>query len=310
MLDDLRLCLSRRYSPIKLIDAVQTWAGENGREAMLSADTWNSYRDNAGIEAHLPTVLILAEFFNSQPVKPGKAASRFHDKSSAVLRAGRAQRFQRSVGQDPLLRKEDVDRRAGAYVVFRVESEHGNPCQELVLVHPAAGKARARFATIIGRNLIVRGHWHLLGNSLYVAGLGFRAGHLPDFLTLSFLESDEIAGGVISGLGTSRREPVTMSVVVMKLPDINYNLGNIGDQSDAVLIKEFRAAVPRMMTKRQKVFFDQVQKEVYGDDLARREQWLAQKLITSADPFVACLRSRDMKDIIDPGLRRFCANFG
>jgi hypothetical protein len=125
-------------------------------------------------------------------------------------------------------------------------------------------------------------------------------------LTLSFLEADQIAGGVLSGLGTSRREPVTMCVVVTKL-DIEGDFRSIGDLSDAALIEKFRDAVPRMMNKRQRTFFADVHREVYGQDLTKPDHWLAQELITSSDAFIRNLRSREnFAEIIDPGLRRFC----
>ncbi|WP_375414992.1 hypothetical protein [uncultured Bradyrhizobium sp.] len=307
LLRNLQLALFPRPRDINsLIDAIQKWAVVSSREASLSADTWTGYRHSAAVEAHLPTVLILAEYFYSHPTSKNRSASIFQNICSDMLTVGREGRYQRTAGQDPALRNKEVDRRAGAYAIFRVESEHGNPCQELLLVHPAEGKSRVRFATVVGRNLIVRGHWHLLGSSLHVSGLGFRHGHLPDFLTLSFLEADQIAGGVLSGLGTSRQEPVTMSVVVTKL-DLRGNFQKIGDLSDAMLLDKFRKFVPRMMTKRQRTFFDRVHQEVYGTAPVKPDVWLAQKLITSSDAFIRALRgSENFLKMIDPGLRRFC----
>ena len=288
---------------------VEGWSSLHCREAHHTSETWDNYRKNPRKAAHLSIVLILLEYrlANADTIKKDAQAKEFDRLCSTILQRARKQRFERNVGHDLSLRSEDIDLRSGAYVLFRQESRFRRPCQELALLAPAEGAEKARYALIIGHNLIIRGQWHVAGASIYVAGVGYREKHTPDFISLAFLEADQIAGGVLSGLSTSRREPVTMSVILMKLENTPLQVFQTLDCSDVELLAKFRdCGIPRLISAKQRKILEEIHADAFGRTELKQESWFQQKIMTSDDQFVTGFRSREnVHRVIDKGFRKF-----
>ena len=163
ILNDLGLAISVK-SRAQLVDDVQNWASVNAREARLTRETYNGYKERDQTEAHLAVALVIQEYLHahSRLVRNSTAAKRVNNACASILRKSRKQRFERSAGQEPSVDGIQVNRHSGAYVLFRMESNIGKICQELIILSPGENKEKVRHATVVGRNLIVRGHWHLI----------------------------------------------------------------------------------------------------------------------------------------------------
>jgi hypothetical protein len=311
LLDNLTVALGRKDRD-SLIDDIQQWAKTHGREGHLTDETYKNYKSDPNKAAHLAVSLLVLEYLISheRQIKNKLRAQKVRAACSALLASRQKQRFERNAAQEPSADGAAVDRDSGAYALCRMESDIANLCQELVVLAPSEGAERVRYATLIGRNVVMRGHWHLFGFSLCVTAAGYRAGHKPDLMTIAILRSEggtDLTGGVLTGLTTQNREPVTQSVIIKKIPDIDPNLLHVGNRSDAEIIRQFCAVVPQHLTLRQRKLFAEVHNEIFGDSMPTPESWFDQKVINATERFVAGIRDReDLSRALFPGLLRFC----
>lgn len=189
----------------ELIDEIQAWSEASGREGTLSKETFQKYKKKAAqTVAHFQISLIIREFLhgNKSRIKNEAAADRVEQLCRSVLERTKTKqkRFERNPGQDLSADSSSIDLNAGAYAIFRYESDFANLCQELIILSPGEGQEKTRYAVLIGRTVVMRGHWHQFGPSLYITGLGYEKRHKPYFMTIAFSGGHDISGGVLTGL--------------------------------------------------------------------------------------------------------------
>jgi hypothetical protein len=313
--DTLLRLLTRAYrkkSRAALINDVQHWSKDHAREALITDETYAAYKVNAAVQCHIGTALVLLEYLSSHRtlIKDTTAAKSAQDACIKLLRHSKKRRFDRSAAQEPSVEGSNVDRASGAYVLIRVESQLAKLCQELLVLEPAEKNEKVRHATLIGSSIVMRGHWHLFGSSVYVNTVGYRVGHEPDFITISFLRpdnNDDLTSGVLTGLTTKNREPVTMCVVLIRIRNFDPSLYTVSDLSDVDLTREFAASVPRRLSTKQKGLLDDVHKEIFGEDQNAKRWWFEQRIINPSDRYIAGIRGHEaLSQLISPGLLKFC----
>jgi hypothetical protein len=303
---------------LTLIDRIQKWEREHGREASLTPEGYNNLRTRRGQQAHFLTAIILLEYLaaHSSAVRDNKKRTVFRRVRTTLLtqiRASRKSRFERSIGHDHKIDAAAIDRFRGVYAFCRVESQTGHPCQELIILSGSKGTERTRYATYVGHNLIVRGRWHLLGPTLYVEGSGYRPGHQPNFISLSLpcRDNPNVLGGVLVGLASANRDPVTLCVLAIKILDFDQSLFDIGNYSDPEILQEFCATVPRTMSEAVWRMFERVHNELaetpeYKARLVQ-SSWFAPRFINASEPYVSRISGmQDLSRLVMPELARFC----
>jgi hypothetical protein len=306
-----------REPPASLVDRIQRWEREHGREAALSSEAYHNLKIKKGQAAHFQTAILFLEFLvaNWSSVKNRTAARRVRAILSSDVASSRKRRFERDMGHDSKSDSVSIDHFSGAYALCRIQSQTNLPCQELLILSPAKGRERTRYATYVSHNLIVRGRWHLLGPALYVEGVGYRAGHKPDFMSLSLPCREDInaLGGLLIGLATANRDVVTMAAFAIRIDQIDESLFAIGDRSDAEIIEQFTRAVPAELPATRWKRFEAAHKrlnENNPDYRARLSQanWFSPKFINAADPFVTHISgiAELARHVILPGIRTFC----
>lgn len=312
--DRVLLLLQRAFrtkSKVSVIKRIEDWAPAKAREALLTHETLAGYRTNAKIECHVGPALLFLEYLiaHRTSVRDATAANTAQRACESILERSRKRRFERSAVQEYAVEGSVINRHSGAYALIRMESRIGQLCEELIILCPPEGNEKARHACLIGRNLIMRGHWHLVGSSIYVSGVGYKPRHQPDFMTVSFSKADleaDIMGGVLTGLTTEHREPVTMSVIVTKIRDFEPSFARIVDRSDPEIIRNFVAVVPKRLAAVQRGILDEVHDQVLSEQPKGQAWWFEQKVINPTDAFVAGIRAReDWPRLVLPGLVKF-----
>jgi hypothetical protein len=294
----------------ELIDSIRDWAEENSREASLGRETFNGYKTKAHTEAHWAVLLIIREYLHAHihEMRDRAAANELELACRERLTSAltRKARFERNPGQEPKFDREEIDRNSGAYVIFRRESENFDMRHDLLVLKPSEGRQATRYAFLIGQSIVMRGHWHLFGSSLYISGMGYDLAHKPFFMTISFSPQDDVSGGVLTGLTTKGRDPVTMSVLVVKV-DFDRSIFDVGDLSDTQILKEFKRAAPPKLTEKQLEFFETIHKKQFGKALDHDDGWFAQKILGQEDRFVSRIRGDPgLNGAISPSLLNFC----
>jgi hypothetical protein len=298
-----------------LVDRIQKWDKEHGREAALTPDTYHNFKTRQSQKAHLQTAIVFLEYLanHSHSIKKKNAAEAAREMLLKQLEVSKKNRFERDIGHDHTIDAATIDRFSGAYALCRVESQTRRPSQELVVLSPAKSHEKTRYATYVSHDLIIRGRWHVLGPAIYVEGLGYRPGHQTDYMNLSLARSESVnvLGGFLTGLATANRDPVTMSVLAIKIENIDSSIFQIGDNSDPELIAEYAAVIPRTMDASiWKIFEDTHNKLVEIPEYKSRlsqTTWFDPKFINATDLFVAQISGvGDPSRLVMPGLTKFC----
>jgi hypothetical protein len=306
-----------RVAAPTLVDRIQQWdtEGRHAREATLTKETYHAYKSGLPHKGQLSAVIIFLEYLaaHSDQVKNPSAAHRLRANLLTHLESAKQTRFERNVGHEPFVEAGQIDRFSGAYALCRIESNTLIPCQELLLLNPSKKRERTRYAAFVGHNLVVRGRWHLLGSAIYVEGLGYRPGHQPDFLNMSLARGTDpnVLGGVLTGLATANRDLLTMSVLAIKIDDVDSALFDIGTNCDPEIIERFNAVVPKEMDDQCWQAIWHVHQEVFQraehQDRLAQSSWFEPKIIGVTDPFVAHVRSiHPLSRLIMPELLEFC----
>jgi hypothetical protein len=311
MLQSLRSAL-KVASTADILDWIEKWSQEHGREGTLTHETFAAYRGDGDTECHLGAAVLLLEFidFHLLRIRDKSAAERVRRDCYSVIERSRKRRFDRSGAQEPSLDNAAINRLGGAYALIRYETFIDDLCQELMILCPSEGKERVRYSVHLGQNVIMRGHWHVLGSSICVSGVGYKEGHQPDMTTICFSTSDlknDVVGGVLTGLTTEQREPVMMATVVIRLSEFDERLKELTNGSDARLLKEFSRLVPPKLGGAARRILDEIHNEVFPKRGGQRAmRWFEERRIGPSDHFVAAIRRRgEAMRLVVPGLLRF-----
>jgi hypothetical protein len=302
---------------------------QHGREGHVIRDTYDAWRSQVAEETQrrrqagrpqpdesashkgprLAAALIIQEYLaaNSTKVKNTTAAARVRSACAAIASDGRKQRFEK-LPHDTNVDAATANSRHGVYVLIRWESFINSLVQELVILSSPRGREKLRHATVIGRGAVLRGHWNMFGATLHMTAAGYRAGHRPEFVAMAFSLGDSLdhaIGGVLTGLTTDGRVPVTAQVLAIKIDEPRDGVLSLGDMADPYLIEQFCKLAPASgmdaaYVNMIKEMYDQVRT---GE--VRMSSWFEQRIVGPTDNFVARVHQESIRKLVHPKLFKF-----
>jgi hypothetical protein len=302
-----------RLSRSDLLDSIQRWSETEGREAVLTRDTYAAYKADPAVRPHLATVLVFLEYLATHlsRAKDTQAATRAVQSCRTFLQEGRRKRFDRGLVPDVSEHASMVVAHAGVFALCRFESEIADVYQELLILAPPTPADRTRYETLIGRDVVIRGTWTTMGSSIYFSGIGFRNKHRPEVVTITIAKDEtgtDISGGVVSGLTTQEREPVVMPVLVVRVRAVEKRIYEIGNYADMEIISRYRALVPKTISESIRKILIEADQEGVQRRSHEAVGWFGQRIVSASDRFIAVIRGRaEAAILIEPGLISFCA---
>jgi len=302
ILSSMKVAL-RSPSVAALLNDIEEWAIYYARESMVTRETFASYAGNARTECHLAAAILFLEFLEASEHKIRNTTAAEHARSACqqVLVRSRKRRFDWTGTQDPARDNASINRSSGAYAVLRVESHFAELNQELLVLCPSRGKERERYGLLIGRNVVIRGHWHLFGATVCLTGVGFGMRHRPNFVTLSFpaAEPTDLMPGLVT-LQSEDRTPVALRALIVPLSEYSRHVGKLVDLSDSSILQQFGKLVPMRLPRGRLGNL--------RDD--RSQGWFSEQRAEPGDRFVAAIRGTvgEPRKLF-PELVRFCGRW-
>jgi hypothetical protein len=298
----------------ELLESIQKWSEREGREAVLTRDTYAAYKADPKVKPHLATILVFLEYLaaHSSQARDKQAAMRAVRSCRAYLLEARRKRFDRGLVPDTSEHVSALQAHAGIFALCRFESEIADVYQELLVLAPPKTTDRTRYATLIGRDVVIRGTWTTIGSAICFSGIGFRNKHRPEPVTISIAKDEtgtDITGGVVSGLTTQEREPVVMPVLGVRIREFDKGIYDVGNCADIEIISRYRASVPKTLSKPIRDILLEADKEVGRRGFSEGRSWFEQRIVSGSDRFIAVIRGRtEAAVLIEQGLKSFCAS--
>ena len=221
-------------------------------------------------------------------------------------RSVRGKRFERPAVSDPSSVRL-IKGTIGAYVIIRRETGDRNLRQELLILSREGRGHLRTYATFVSPEVVCRGVWSVVQNTLCCSMHGQRKGHQGDIVNLHMARdlqgashASAILGGVLTGISSLEFLPTVLPVIGIKLPerDVSSALYHLGDECDAELRSAY-GALDYVMTQGEFI-------EVILDNAL-----LSSKNVIVPNTITADLRRRYPRpeSLVNPGILKFCESF-
>jgi hypothetical protein len=291
-----------------LCETMELWTSRDAREGYVSKRSWQEYPAKARTRASLDFVLVVHGYLeaNNAMIVDHESADLARNYCAAFVRKRQKDRFRRYLDPDLEISEQRIVNTSGIYSICRFGTSTREYCQELLVLRIDDERHVPTNATYIARDIVLRGPWHYLGNTLYTSVYGYRRGHKPHCINVFLAANDgdfTVLGGALGGITTANSHPVVMPAIAIKIDDHSEEMMNIGDASDEYIIREFCKLSNTVEGEAVQIFARMAR---VGNNDTEQARMFVPHIVTATHRYVAELNGHPSERMIIPGISAFC----